>query len=84
MSAGSAISIVGKDGFWNGSEVSRSLSMTYYRSIALGEQVNVSCEVVDVGKRFATVRGVMTRASDGSVLATCQHEKVCLVGKAKL
>ncbi|KAF2159160.1 hypothetical protein M409DRAFT_30444 [Zasmidium cellare ATCC 36951] len=81
---GAAICAVDKDGTWNGSEVSRSLSMTYYRPIALGEEVNIDCEVVDVGKRLATVRGVMTRASDGRVLATCQHEKVCLAGTAKL
>ncbi|KAK4507754.1 hypothetical protein PRZ48_001489 [Zasmidium cellare] len=81
---GSAIRLVAKDGLWNGNEVTRSLSMTYYRPIALGEEVNIKCEVVDVGKRLATVRGVMTRASDGSLLATCQHEKVCLLDKAKL
>lgn len=84
MSAGSAISLADRDGRWNGSEVSRSLSMTYYRPIPLGEQVNIKCEVVDIGKRLATVRGIMNRASDGTLLATCQHEKACLVGKAKL
>lgn len=47
----------------------------------------IETEVVSVGKRLATVRGVMRREGggddddDGVVLASCLHDKVCPAGE---
>lgn len=53
----------------------------------VGERVVIETEVVSVGKRLATVRGVMRREGggddddDGVVLASCLHDKVCPAGE---
>jgi acyl-coenzyme A thioesterase 13 len=58
------------------SGVSRNLNVSYFRPVIQGDKVLVECETVQCGALVATIRGVMRRASDGVVLATCQHDKV--------
>lgn len=46
------------------------------------------CEVIQIGKRLAELRGVMRNEADGSILAICHHQKYMAdkphyVGKAK-
>lgn len=33
------------------------------------------CEVIQIGKRLAELRGIMRREEDGAVLAICNHQK---------
>ncbi|TKA71039.1 hypothetical protein B0A55_06324 [Friedmanniomyces simplex] len=61
------------DESWSG--VSRNLNVTYLRPPREGEAIVIETEVVQCGKRIATIRGVMRRERDGAILATCQHDK---------
>lgn len=56
--------------------VSRNLSLTYLKPVPVGEKVLVECEIVSAGKKLCHLKGRMKRASDGVVLATCEHDKV--------
>ena len=58
-----------------GQGVTRNMNVTYFRPPRVGEQVVIEAEVLQIGKRFATVQGFMKRESDGAVLAMCIHEK---------
>lgn len=60
---------------WEHSGVTRNLNVTYFRPPVEGEQISIECEVLQLAKRLATIRGVMKRDSDGTVLAICQHDK---------
>lgn len=67
--------------WWGGySGVTRNLSVTYFRPAHIGDQVLIEAEVVQCGKRNATIKGVLTRKQDGVVLAMCQHDKVRVEG----
>ena len=55
--------------------VTRRLDITYFKPPVEGDEALVECEVLQVGKRLATVRGILRREKDGVVLATCQHDK---------
>lgn len=70
------LALVARPGFWSYLGVSRTLSTTYLRPAAAGTEVRVECEVVQVGRRLCALRGVMRRADDGAVVATCEHTKV--------
>lgn len=63
---------------WAYAGVSRTLSVTYIRPIAIGEEILIESTVVHAGKRLATMTGVMSRKSDGAVMATCEHGKVSI------
>ncbi|KAK4540043.1 hypothetical protein LTR36_009859 [Oleoguttula mirabilis] len=67
---------------WAGgfSGVTRNLSVTYFRPAHAGEAVVIEAEVVQCGKRNATISGVLRRVRDGVVLAMCRHDKVRLEG----
>lgn len=56
--------------------VSRTLNVTYMRPAKSGEEVLIECEIIQVGKNLATLRGVMRRKSDGQILSVCEHGKV--------
>lgn len=55
--------------------MSRTLNVTYLRPMPVGEKILIECELVSIGKTMSTIRGVMRRASDGAVTATCEHGK---------
>lgn len=67
--------LISKPGFWSYLGVSRTLNVTYLRPIPVGEKILIACELMGAGQTMCTVRGVMTRQSDGAVLATCEHGK---------
>ncbi|KAG4443751.1 hypothetical protein IFR05_000742 [Cadophora sp. M221] len=69
---------IAQPGFWAFAGVSRTLNVTYIRPVPLGEKVLIECEVVHAGKRLCSLMGVIKRASDGAVLATCEHGKVSI------
>jgi acyl-coenzyme A thioesterase 13 len=60
---------------WEDSGVTRNLNVTYFRPPVEGETIMIESEVLQLTKRLATIRGIMRRDSDGTVLAICQHDK---------
>ncbi|PHH87603.1 hypothetical protein CDD83_8656 [Cordyceps sp. RAO-2017] len=71
-----ALAIVNRPGFWQFLGVSRSLNVTYLRPARCDEEILIECHIVQVGKKLASIHGVMKRKTDGQLLSTCQHEKV--------
>ncbi len=63
-------------GFWLYLGVSRTLNVTYLRPMPVGETFHIECEIVHIGKRLATLKGVARRPSDGALMAVCEHGKV--------
>ena len=78
------LGLVARPGFWQWMGVSRTLNVTYLRPVSAGSQVNVECEVLQVGRKLCTVRGVMRLVEDnksgvvkeGPVLAVREDGKV--------
>ncbi|KAK4103794.1 Thioesterase/thiol ester dehydrase-isomerase [Parathielavia hyrcaniae] len=76
------LALVSRPGFWQYLGVSRTLSTSYLRPAPAGTQVLIECDIAQVGKRLALIRGIMRRADGGqggaaaAVLATCEHHKV--------
>ncbi|POS74689.1 hypothetical protein DHEL01_v206925 [Diaporthe helianthi] len=68
--------VVFKPGFWFWLGVSRTLNVTYLKPIPLGEEILVEAEILSIGRKLATIRGTMTRESDGALLTVCEHGKV--------
>ena len=71
--------LIWRKDFWALMGVSRGLSVTYLEAVREGDEVEVEGEVVSLGKRLATVRGVMRKVEGGKVgkiVATCEHLKV--------
>jgi acyl-coenzyme A thioesterase 13 len=64
-----------KNTWEEGTGVTRNLNVTYFRPPVEGEEITIESEVMQLTKRLATVKGVMRRVSDGTVLAICQHDK---------
>lgn len=75
-------------GFWQFGGVSRGLSVTYLRPAPSkgGEEVVIECEVLQIGKRLATIKGEMKERKKGGeigeILALCEHNKVSIDFKA--
>lgn len=64
---------------WLNAGVSRNLSVTYLRPAPEGTRCLVTCEVLHVGRKMASVRGTLRKeGEDGesSVLCICMHDKV--------
>jgi acyl-coenzyme A thioesterase 13 len=72
---GTSMAIFACKNAWEHTGVTRNLNVTYFRPPIEGEQITIECEVLQLAKRLATIRGVMKRDSDGTVLAICQHDK---------
>jgi acyl-coenzyme A thioesterase 13 len=70
-----AILLANKPGFWQYLGVSRTLNVTYLRPIPEGQEILIENEIVQIGKRMCTLRGVMKRKEDGVVMAVCEHGK---------
>ncbi len=87
-----AIVPVSTPNFWIYKGVSRTLNVTYLKPVPEGEVVLIESEVLSIGKRLCkflsccldsfpidpagTIKGTMTRKSDGAILAVCEHGKV--------
>jgi acyl-coenzyme A thioesterase 13 len=61
---------------YSGQGVTRNINVTYFRPLREGDRIIIEAEVVQIGKRLATIQGVMKRRDDGGVLAMCLHEKI--------
>jgi uncharacterized protein (TIGR00369 family) len=68
--------MVNRPGHWFFLGVSRSLNVTYLRPMPIGEEVLVESELLSAGRNLAHIKGRIRRVSDGTVLATCEHDKV--------
>lgn len=79
-----SLAMVNRPGFWSFMGVSRTLNVTYMRPVPVGEEVLLQCEIVQIGKKLATLRGTMKRRSDGLLLAVCEHGKVNIDSDVKL
>ncbi|KAG6039129.1 hypothetical protein E4U41_003187 [Claviceps citrina] len=76
--------LISKPGFWQLLGVTRNLSVTYFRPVPRGEEVVIEAEAMQVGKRLATLRGVMRRKRDGEIVSTCEHLKANIDPDPKL
>ncbi|PFH59518.1 hypothetical protein XA68_12221 [Ophiocordyceps unilateralis] len=76
--------LVSRPGFWSYLGVSRSLNVTYLRPATCGQELLIECQLLQVGKRLATLRGTMRRRSDGEVLSVCEHGKANIDPEMKL
>ena len=84
-----SMAVIGCENTWEeGTGVTRNLNVTYFRPPVEGEEISIESEVMQLTKRLATIKGTMRRASDGTVLAICQHDKYrpsqVAPGKARL
>jgi len=70
-----AMAQLSKPGFWYFLGVSRTLNTTYLRPIPAGTECLIECEVIHAGKRLSALKGVIRRASDGAIMAICEHNK---------
>ncbi|KAH6895856.1 HotDog domain-containing protein [Thelonectria olida] len=70
------LALVNRPGFWQFMGVSRTLNVTYMRPVPAGVEVIIETEIVQVGKKLATLRGTMRRKSDKALVAVCEHGKV--------
>jgi acyl-coenzyme A thioesterase 13 len=71
-----SMAVIACENTWEeGTGVTRNLNVTYFRPPVEGEEISIESEVMQLTKRLATVKGTMRRASDGTVLAICQHDK---------
>lgn len=64
--------------FWWFGGVSRKLDLTFLRPVKVGSTIVIECEVLQIGKRLATIRGVMKDKVDGRILAVGEHNKVSI------
>ncbi|KAM3419298.1 hypothetical protein BST61_g5235 [Cercospora zeina] len=60
---------------WRSTGASRRLEVTYLKAPVEGDNVLFDCEVIQIGKRLAELRGLMRREGDGVLLAICNHQK---------
>ncbi|KIW70793.1 hypothetical protein PV04_03033 [Phialophora macrospora] len=74
-----AMAPLAREDFWHFGGVSRVLSVTYLRPTKTGTRVVVECEVLQVGKRFATIRGTMKDKATGDLLSVCEHNKASII-----
>lgn len=73
--------VVATKKFWVYGGVSRTLTVNFLRPAPEGLEVEMVCEVVQIGGSLALIRGELRRAEDGVVLSTCEHTKAAVKGK---
>lgn len=73
-----------RKGFWEFGGVSRNLSITYLRPAKPDMDIMVTCEVLHMGTRLATIRGEMIDRSTGSLLSTAEHNKASVTTGNKM
>ncbi|GAB0136886.1 hypothetical protein EsDP_00005172 [Epichloe bromicola] len=67
--------LISRPGFWQFLGVTRNLNVTYFRPVPMGDEVVIETEAMQVGKRLATLKGVMRRKRDGEIVSICEHLK---------
>ena len=76
------LALIGKgESWWEVVGVSRTLNVTYLDAVKAGEEVEVTGEVMKVGKKLTHTRGLMRKVEagePGKIVATCEHGKVNL------
>jgi uncharacterized protein (TIGR00369 family) len=75
---------VSKPGFWQFLGVTRNLNVSYFRPVPSGEEVLIECEILQIGKRLATLKGVMRRKRDGQIVSVAEHLKANIDPEPKL
>ncbi|KAI1337374.1 Thioesterase/thiol ester dehydrase-isomerase [Xylariaceae sp. FL0016] len=72
--------LISKPGYWWHLGVTRTLNVTCLRPVPVGSVVDIECEILQVGKRLCTLRGVMrsvvANGGKGPALTVCEHGKV--------
>ncbi|KAG6224659.1 hypothetical protein E4U34_000122 [Claviceps purpurea] len=76
--------LISKPGFWQFLGVTRNLNVSYFRPVPKGEEVVIEAEAVQVGKRLATLKGVMRRKRDGEIVSICEHLKANIDPEPKI
>ncbi|CUS12135.1 unnamed protein product [Tuber aestivum] len=71
-----ALSPIAREGFWDYLGITRSLNISYFRPAPVGTVLLIRSEVVQAGRRLATIKGVISRKDDGKVCYTAEHLKV--------
>ena len=78
------LALMRAEGFWTMVGVSRTLNIAFLDSAQEGDILEVSAELVKVGKRMAHLRAVMRKVDSngevGKIIATCEHGKVHVPG----
>ncbi|KAF2479819.1 HotDog domain-containing protein, partial [Neohortaea acidophila] len=69
---------LGKKDFWLNAGVSRTLIVNYLRPAPEGMELELEAEVISLGKNLAYTRGLLKRAEDGVIVATCEHTKAAV------
>ena len=62
-------------GSWEMLGVTRTLNVSYMLPVFVGDEVLIECEILQIGKKLAALRGVMRRMGDNAIVATCEHGK---------
>nr|POE85487.1 isoform 2 of acyl-coenzyme a thioesterase 13 [Quercus suber] len=76
-----AAQAIGRTGFWLNAGVSRVLTVNYLRPAPEGEDLLLECEVVQLGKTLALLKGTLRREHDGAIVSTCDHNKAAVASK---
>ena len=79
MLTSTILSVLSRPGYLDNGHVSRTLSTTYLRPVAMGAKVKVECHAVAISKRMANLYGVI-KTMDGKACVTCVHDKVVFEG----
>lgn len=74
-----ALFTVARPGFWENMGVSRSLHVTFLKSVPAGSLVEVTCSVIAAGRQMASLRAEMRNGVDGKLCVLCAHDKVGLM-----
>lgn len=65
----------GRPGFYSAGGVSRNLNLTYLRPVPVGTEIRIVCEVVNMGRKLALLKGEIRKANDDAVCVVASHEK---------
>jgi acyl-coenzyme A thioesterase 13 len=71
-----ALAPIAREGYWQFAGVTRNLNITYLRPAPCWSEVEIYCEVVNAGRRLATIKGEIRK--DGKVLSTAEHLKASI------
>ena len=74
------IPLIRREGFWEMIGVSRTLNVSYLDAVKEGQEVEVTGEIMKLGRKLVHLRGTMRSVEAdgeaGGIVATCEHGKV--------